>query len=225
MASIYEQVLGADFAKLHPRIQERFGFSSLDGMASIGEGVMEEIWYSKRVAIPLYIGSSRHIMFPQGGRQIPFTIGNYAYADRFGRETVTWNRTFKFPQKIRKFDATMIYSRKNNKIVDYLGTKQHLAVDLDISAVPGGGIRIRSGEQRFYERFLQFRFPRLFTGEANVTEWYDDEQEKFRISVQVDNPLLGTIFRYSGSFQAYFIDTGKQRIPLDAKPLREEHRE
>ncbi|SFE26301.1 protein of unknown function [Paenibacillus algorifonticola] len=119
----------------------------------------------------------------------------------------------------------MIYSRKHNKIVDYLGTKQHLAVDLDISAVPGGGIRIRSGQQRFYERFLQFRFPRLLTGEADVTEWYDDAQEKYRISVQVNNPLLGTIFRYAGSFQAYFIDTGKQPIPLDVKPLREERRE
>ncbi|WP_341277754.1 DUF4166 domain-containing protein [Paenibacillus sp. FSL H8-0537] len=225
MASIYEKVLGADFARLHPRIQERFGFSSTDGMASIGEGVMEEIWYSKRVAIPLYIGSSRHIMFPQGGSQIPFTIGNYAYADQFGRETVTWIRTFKFPQKIRRFDATMIYSRKHEKIVDYLGTKQHLAVDLDISAVPGGGIRIRSGQQRFYERFLQFRFPRMLTGEADVTEWYDEALDKYRISVQVNNPLLGTIFRYSGSFQAYFIDTGKQPIPLDVKPLREEHRE
>ena len=48
-------------------------------------------------------------MFPQKGRDIPFTIENYAYKDMFGRETVTWVRKYQFPDRIRRFDATMIY--------------------------------------------------------------------------------------------------------------------
>ena len=44
MKSIYEHVLGADFHRLHPQIQRRFGFTSSDGIASIGRGVMDEIW-------------------------------------------------------------------------------------------------------------------------------------------------------------------------------------
>ena len=44
MPSIYQRALGADFDKLHPQIQERFGFTSHDGLASIGTGVMDEIW-------------------------------------------------------------------------------------------------------------------------------------------------------------------------------------
>jgi len=28
-------------------------------------------------------------MFPETGRHIPFTIENYAFVDRFGRETVS----------------------------------------------------------------------------------------------------------------------------------------
>ena len=44
MTSIYEQALGSQFHKLHPKIQERFGFDSRDNVASIGEGIMEEIW-------------------------------------------------------------------------------------------------------------------------------------------------------------------------------------
>lgn len=236
MASIYERALGDAFKQLHPRIQERFGYNSQNKIASIGRGVMERIWYAKWAAFPLYIGTTRHIMFPQGGRNVPFTIENYAYRDSFGRETVTWIRKFKFPNQVRRFDATMIYSEQRHGIVDYLGNKQHLAVDLTISAEANGGIRIRSGDQRFYERWLQFRFPPAFTGIADVCEWYDDTLQQYKISVEVNNPLLGPVFRYNGAFQAWFIPMERSEeyamlagaiipIPLDVLPLREESRE
>lgn len=225
MASIYEQALGLDFRKLHPRIQERFGFGSGDKVASIGQGVMESVWFAKWAVLPLYVGTSRNILFPSSGRQVPFTIENFAYKDGFGRETVTWNRKFKFPGAIRHFDATMIYSQRRRKIVDYLGNKQHLAVDLSVEAADNGGIRIRSGDQRFYEGPIQFRFPRAFTGAADVCEWYDDNEQTFRISVEVTNPLIGPVFRYRGAFQARFVTVTSEVLPLDARPLREEFRE
>ncbi|GLX67977.1 DUF4166 domain-containing protein [Paenibacillus glycanilyticus] len=221
--SIYEQALGTEFYKLHPRIQERFGYSSMDQVASIGSGVMERIWFAKWAALPLILGASRHIMFPQGGRNIPFTIENYAYCDSLGRETVTWIRKFQFKHAVRHFDATMIYSSERNRIVDYLGNKQHLAVDLEVSAAANGGIRIRSGAQRFYEGFIQFAFPTPLTATADVIEWYDDQLDKFRIRVNINNPLFGLVFHYEGSFESQFIPI--KHIPIDAKPLRVESRE
>lgn len=114
MNSIYEKVLGKDFAKLHPQIQKRFGFGSEDQIASIGKGVMEHVWYGKWFALPfLALGTWRNILFPQAGKQIPFSIENYAYTDSFGRETVSWIRTYHFPNRVRRFDATMIYSARN----------------------------------------------------------------------------------------------------------------
>lgn len=225
MASIYEQALGREFEKLHPRIQERFGFGSEDGVASVGSGVMDRVWHAKLAALPLRIGARRHILLPQSGSRIPFTIRNYAYRDRFGRETVTWSRRFQFPDAVRKFDATMIYSRERGRIVDYLGTKQHLAVDLDISAGENGGIRIRSGDQRFYEGWIGFRFPALFAGVAEVCEWFDDRSGAYRISVHVRNPIIGTVLRYDGTFQAGTIPAEPAAIPPDVLPLREERRE
>ena len=82
MPSIYERALGSDFEKLHPKIQQRFGFGSEDGVAAIGSGVMEEIWRGRIYTVPfLYLGAWRRIMFPETGRDIPFTIENYAYRD------------------------------------------------------------------------------------------------------------------------------------------------
>lgn len=225
--SIYERALGPEaFAKLHPRIRERFGFMSSDRRASIGRGVMDVLWHGPPYTLPfLYIGTWRRIMFPEKGRDIPFKIENYAYVDRFGRETVTWVRTFE-TRKTRRFDATMIYSETRNRIVDYLGSHQHLAVDLHLEVCERGGIRITSGEQRFYEGIIGFRFPMFFSGVANVHEWFDDDRGQFGIEVDVRNPLWGRLFGYHGYFDAKTLDEiGPEDIPEHVRPIREERRE
>jgi hypothetical protein len=100
------------------------------GVASIGSGVMEHLWHGAAYTLPfLYVGTWRSIMFPERGRNVPFTIENYAYRDPLGRETVSWVGTFETTKR-RRFDAYMIWSEQRGRIVDYLGTHQHLAVDL-----------------------------------------------------------------------------------------------
>src|SRR5439155_17369092 len=95
VTSIYQRALGADFERLHPQIQRRFGFASGDGVAAIGTGVMDEIWRGGPHTLPfLYVGTWRRIMFPERAKRVPFRIENYAYVDALGRETVTWLRTF-----------------------------------------------------------------------------------------------------------------------------------
>ena len=224
MPSIYQQALGAQFEKLHPKIQERFGFSSTDGIASIGTGVMERVWRGRFFTLPfLLLGSWRSIMFPASGENVPFQVENYAYRDSFGRETVTWIRKFQFPNRLRRFDATMIYSTQRNLIVDYLGTHQHLAVDIHPSVGEQGGIHLRSGAQRFYEGPVGFSFPMLFSGYADVNEWYDDVVDRFRIRVVVSNRVWGKLFGYTGSFGVEYRQV--EEVPRDVKPVREEARE
>ncbi|MGA7672598.1 MAG: DUF4166 domain-containing protein [Nitrolancea sp.] len=226
MTSIYQQALGSDFDRLHPEIQRRFGFSSQDGVASIGRGVMEKVWRGRAYTLPfLMIGSWRRIMFPERGHDIPFTIENYAYPDQFGRETVTWIRTFRMPTRTRRFDATMIYSRERGRVVDYLGSHQHLAVDIDFRVDDEGGLCLRSGAQRFYERQIGFSFPMSFSGVASVREWFDESAERFRIDVNVSNPIWGPLFGYSGTFDVEWLTCSPTEVPFRVKPIREERRE
>lgn len=222
MTSIFQQALGADFQRLHPQIQQRFGFSSTDGVAAIGRGVMAQIWHGGAYTLPfLQIGAWRHIMFPEQGSNIPFTIENYAYQDALGRETVSLIRTFQTPQP-RRFDAYMIYSPTRHAIVDYMGTHQHLAVDLTMWANEKGGLCIRSGAQRFYEGWLGFNFPLLFSGIADVCEWYDEQLQAFRIEVNVWNPKLGRLFGYQGTFEVEW--QKGSAVPDHIHPLRIEAR-
>ena len=225
MTSIYQRALGSDFQRLHPEIQRRFGFASTDNIAAVGRGVMEEIWRGRFYTLPfLYIGTWRRIMFPETGRGIPFTIENYAFVDGFGRETVSWLRTFQYPRP-RRFDAYMIYSEARGAIVDYLGTHEHLAVDIELSVDDEGGLRLRSGAQRFYEGGVQFNFPLLFSGIADVREWYDDEARRFRIEVNIHNKTWGPLFGYRGSFEVEWLTVSGGNIPDHIKPQREERRE
>jgi hypothetical protein len=225
MMSIYQQALGADFARLHPQIQRRFGFSSADGVAAVGRGVMEDVWKGSRFVEPfLRLGSRRHIFFPETGHDIPFTVENYAFVDRFGRETVSWIRRFE-TRRARRFDAYMIYSAARGRIVDYLGSHEHLAVDIDLSVDENGGLRLRSGAQRFYEGLIGFRFPMLLSGVADVREWYDDAAGCFRIVVDVRNPVCGRLFGYRGHFQVEWQRVGVGGIPSHVLPRRQECRE
>jgi Domain of unknown function (DUF4166) len=225
MMSIYQRALGSEFQRLHPQIQRRFGLTSEGGLASIGTGVMDELWHGAPYTLPfLYVGSWRRIMFPERGRNIPFTIQNYAFTDRFGRETVTWIRTFD-TRRVRRFDAYMIWSERHGGIVDYLGSHEHLAVDLDLWVDERGGLRLRSGAQRFYEGAVAFSFPLLFSGIAEVCEWYDDQAQRFRIEVDVRNRVWGPLFGYRGAFTVEWRTVPPGSIPDELWPLRFEKRE
>ena len=226
MSSVFARALGSDFARLHPELQRRFGFGSTDSTACVGTGVMDEIWRGRAFTVPfLRLGATRNILFPERGRRVPFSIQNFAYVDSFGRETVTFVRTFSWPNGVsRRFDATMVYNSSRGRIVDYLGTHQHLAVDLDVRADERGGLHIRSGGQRFCEGPLDLRFPRVLSGTARVHEWYDDAAERFRIEVHVANDLVGPLFGYRGSFTVTYLDATRAAVPAAVRPVRENPR-
>jgi hypothetical protein len=224
VTSIFQRHLGADFGRLHPALRERFGFSADDAIACVGTGVMESIWRGPAFTLPfLHLGATRHILFPERGDDIPFTIENYAYRDGFGRETVTFVRTFHLPRRQRRFDATMIYSPTRGGVIDYLGTHQHLAVDLDLRVDPRGGLWIRTGGLRLHEGPLGLRVPALLRGDATVHEWYDEAIDRFHIDVEVRHRTVGPLFGYRGTFTTEYRET--TAVPATVRPLRESGRE
>jgi hypothetical protein len=225
MTSVFQHALGRDYGRLHPELRRRFGIGLGSGEACIGAGVMDEIWRGPALTRPfLALGGHRNILLPEIGQQIPFIIENYPYLDSHGRETVSFVRTFQMPKRVRRFDATMVYSPARGCVVDYLGTRQHLATDLYFQADGRGGLVIRSGEHRLHEGPLSFRIPGLVTGVATVRESYDEQTGRFRIDVRVVNRRLGPVFGYHGTFAARYAQTTAQDVPVNVKPRREEAR-
>lgn len=222
--SIYATVLGEDFYRLHPKIQERFGFDSTYGKRAIGRGIMDRVWRGRFFTIPfLMVGTWRNIMFPDQGENVPFTIENWAYVDSFGRETVTELRTFELGRECR-FDAYMVRDPARNQVIDYLGTHQHLAVDLHLSVTDKGGLCIESGTQRFFAGPIAFRFPMFFSGKAYVHVYFDDEIGRYKIEVEIKNKFWGTLFGFVGTFDVEWEDVDPTCIPQGILPKHEECR-
>ena len=223
--SIFRRALGADFDRLHPQLRRRFGVSTDGGYACVGRGVMRRIRRGPWWTVPfLQIGRLRNILVADVGDEVPFTVENYPYRDPHGRETVTFVREYWVPGKRRpsRFDATMVLDPGRGVIVDYLGTHQHLAVDLDLRVEPDGSLLLRSGAQRFYEGPLGFRFPMLFSGRATLRESYDDDAGVFRIDLEVRNRLFGFLFGYDGTFTCEYPEA--TTAPARLRPVRHEQR-
>ncbi len=222
---MFRAVLGADFERLHPQLQRRFSVGLASGEACTGRGVMDRIWRGGAFVKPfLSLGTTRNILVPREGRNIPFKIENVPYLDTFGRETVTFVRTFDLPGRARRFDAQMVLSPKGDRILDYLGTHQHLASELHFHAEPDGSLLIRSGEHRFREGPVDVRVPELIGATAEVRESYDDRTGRFRIQVRVVNRHFGPLFGYQGSFEASYTDIRGRRLRAGLRPVREESR-
>ena len=218
---MFQAALGSDFSRLHPMMQRRFGVGLESGEACVGEGVMTSIRRGPWWTVPfLQIGRLRNILIPDTGDNVPFVIENYPYRDPLGRETVTFVREYAIGRHRRRFDATMILH--NGRIVDYLGTHQHLAVDLDLRVDDGGGLVLTSDAQRFYEGPIAFRFPMLFSGRARLHEYYDDTDQLFHVDLEVHNDRFGFLFGYRGSFRCDWRPATD--APPHLKPLRHETR-
>lgn len=224
-SSIFRTAMGADFDRLHPELRRRFSVGLAGGEACTGHGVMDRVWHGRGFVKPfLALGGTRNILVPRAGRNVPFMIENVPYADTFGRETVSFVRTFDLPGRSRRFDAQMVLSPKGDRVLDYLGTHQHLASDLHLRAEPDGSLLIRSGEHRFREGPVDVRVPELIGADAQVRESFDDSTGRFHIQVRVVNRHFGPLFGYEGSFRATYTDVRTRGVRPGLRPVREEAR-
>ncbi|MEV6405289.1 DUF4166 domain-containing protein [Streptomyces bobili] len=225
MTSIFRRAMGAGFDRLHPQLQRRFSVGLESGEACTGRGVMDRVWHGGAFVKPfLALGGTRNILVPRAGRAVPFVIENVPYTDSFGRETVTFVRTFDLPGGPRRFDAQMVLGPKGDRVLDYLGTHQHLATDLYFHAEADGSLLIRSGTHRFREGVVDARVPELIGATAEVRESYDDGAGRFRIRVRVVNRYFGPLFGYEGSFTATYSDVRARGVRPGLRPVREEAR-
>ena len=72
---------------------------------------------------------------------------------------------------------------------------------------------------------LYFLKHMLFSGNAEVCEWFDDQDGKFHIQVDVRNEVWGPLFGYRGSFEVRWASTTEKAVPKEMLPARCERRE
>ncbi|MFD3450219.1 DUF4166 domain-containing protein [Microbacteriaceae bacterium 4G12] len=200
MSSIYETLLGESYQQLHPKLQKRYAIT--ETYSFVGEGRMDEITEGSAVVrIFLKMAAKFRMFFSERGKEVPFTIQNTVDKDKKGEVFVRWNRTFLFGEKKRYFNAIMYLSKQEDEIIDYFGEPHLLVSTLAFHVDETGAIHISSKKQWFYLCGMKLPLPKFLYGEARITESYDDELDCYRIHVRVQNPLLGPLFSYKGTFR------------------------
>ncbi|MFL0581932.1 DUF4166 domain-containing protein [Solibacillus silvestris] len=196
---IYETLLGNNFNRLHPKLQERYRLPL--GQPFHAQGTMQFIHSGPRFLRPMYhLFTKTDFLFPENGEEIPFTITNTARLNNEKEAEVYWERTFLFSQATRKFNATMTVDLERQIVKDYLGDPALFYSDLKMNVTNDGSLMIRSADQRAVIGQTEVALPKKLTGRVVVTEGYDDVLDVYTIHVSIYNDLIGRMMMYAGQF-------------------------
>ncbi|MEH7349399.1 DUF4166 domain-containing protein [Gottfriedia acidiceleris] len=198
--TIYQELLGSDFQRLHPNLQARYALPM--GRPFHGVGTMSKIETGATWLKPLFKLATRwKFLFPENGKDVPFMIKNTTRSLQTGEAEIYWERTFYFEEVTRHFNAFMTIDTKRSVVKDYLGEPSLFYSDLNFKVTPEGHLHISSGPQRFLVGNLEIPIPRILEGVVIVEEGYDESREVYTIQVDIRNRIIGRLIAYEGEFK------------------------
>lgn len=184
--SIYERALGADFARLHPQLRRFFGTHTVSASGTFAEAGSRLAWLRPVLRVTARFG----LLFPEFGRQVPFTIEVSPVSDA----AVATVRHLRFSTGIRTMaDRTTLVA---GRLVD-VHARGRLLVEMSARATDGGDLELRSGRARL--RLGRALIP-VPAPAVLLTQTYDDARAEFTIDVSMRMPVLGEVFAYRGRF-------------------------
>ncbi|MFZ3454241.1 DUF4166 domain-containing protein [Arthrobacter sp. 7Tela_A1] len=221
--SLYRRALGAEFDKLQPQLQDYFSLQPDEGRYGLGAGTFEVAGSPRPALRPLFSALPvRNAFFPDFGRNVPFTIRNYAHRDPFGRSSLTAVRSFRFDGGQRIFEDTTSLTSPAG-LTDYVGRRRNLATDLTLAVSGDGRMHMHSPHTRLFLGRLRIPVPVLAGADAHAEQWWDEDSGRFRIRTLVRQRQLGTVFVYDGSF-TYGYREFDGVLPPDVEPEKWERR-
>ena len=197
--SIYKEMLGEQFERLHPMLKRRYTISPQTAFQA--KGIMSKITSGPKWLSPFFRFATRwKFLFPEQGDNVPFQIINTGKIGPNGEQQVHWERTFFFPNETRHFNALMSLDVNKQVVKDYLGEPSLFYSELAFFVTEEGHLQIESRGQRLVLGRLEVPLPKPLKGNVIVKERYIEERDVFSIHVLINNPLLGTLFEYKGVF-------------------------
>lgn len=197
--SVFRHALGDRFDDLHPTVQDRYGIRPGDDATRVAHGRMRRVDSGSHVRPLLWLSAQLDLLFPETGRDVPFSVYTRAFEDAKGRPGLTISRAFDLGPG-RRFDATFRWDAEHGRLLDFLGRGGHFVSALDVDVLDGG-LQVTAGAQwlRTGDRYL--RLPDALAASVEVLDRYDEVAERYAVDVTVTNPLAGHVFGYRGWFE------------------------
>jgi hypothetical protein len=198
--TIYSTLLAEKFQQLHPKLQYRYSLPLNESFHA--RGVMYQIQTGSKLLHPFYkLVAKANFLFPESGENIPFTISNRSILNKAEEAEIYWERTFYFPEAIRKFNAKMTANLEHHIVKDYLGDRSFFYSDLLFDVTAEGYLMISSGKQKFVLGNIEIPIPNALKGRVAVMEGFDEVKDVYTIHVSIYNDVIGRIMMYAGEFK------------------------
>ncbi|WP_226021548.1 DUF4166 domain-containing protein [Halomicrobium salinisoli] len=214
MTGVYERALGDAAEDLHPEVRDRYALGPDDDVATVGRGRMDI--ERGTLALPaLYPMPVRNLLFPETGRDVPFSVTTAAWRDEAGHEALTTRREFEFDEQTRRFDSVTVWDAEAERLLDFLGTGGHVVSELH-PRVEDGALVVESGRQwaRIGGRYV--RTPGPMAVDVEVRDRYVESEGHFRVDATVDSTLVGRVLSYRGTFTQE--EREMESVPADLRP-------
>jgi hypothetical protein len=220
--SVYQRALGSDFRRLQPELREYFGLHEDSKAFGLGRGVFEVAGSPAPLLRPFFsLAARENSFFPEYENQVDFTVRNWAHMDPFDRPSLTARRDISFTNASRIFEDTTSWSR--DRLVDYLGLHRRMATALACEVTADGHMRMISSATRLFGGPFRLPLPDVVGAQAYMEQWWDREENRFRIKTNVLHRQLGPVLVYAGWFTYELVgyDGG---LPDEVAPARWEPR-
>jgi hypothetical protein len=187
--SPWEQALGNDIERLHPRLRAYFGAIPA-GSIGYGTGVFEVVGTPRRWLWPIFaLLALDSVLFPVWERDVPFRVRNTP-----GPKRVDSLRRFEFPTRSRTMVDSTSFGAEG--LVDRLGRRGLVSARF-VARVSDGMLRLESTEARV----LGIPIPAALAPRVTLTEQWDDALDRQRVTLVLDAPVLGRLYEYAGTFE------------------------
>lgn len=198
MTGVYERALGSAAATLHPRVRERYALGPEDDTVCVGRGRIDVTRGS--LALPaLYVMPVQNLLFPESGRDVPFSVTTAGLRTEAGHEALLTRRAFDFGDVTRRFDSLTVWDDAHDRLFDFLGRDGLLASVLR-PRVADGALVVEGGRQWFRLGGRYVPIPGPLAAGVTVRDRYDDGDARFHVDATVTNPIVGRILGYRGTF-------------------------
>lgn len=189
-----QKVMGADWYRLHPSVQERFAREPEIGQPIVYEGVMEKVHCS--LAGRLFALATCIIgnpLAPYTGTDVPMRV---TLSRRTGRNGVYWQRQYGFTRPYLVTSAKRADAK--GRMCEYVG----FGFGMRLTVFARHGALHFVSERYFWEiAGRQIPLPHwLSPGETHVIH-EDLGGERFRFTIAMDHRWLGRTFYQTGVFR------------------------
>lgn len=191
---VFQRVLGDEWHELGNVVRRHFFLRPYSRGHVCVSGEMSEVYHSRIAKILIPFGLLFGAIVPYRGRHVPIDVHYDASPDS---RNIYWDRIFRFPNGRVFHFRSFMEPIGEGEVVEFVrfGVGMRLRVTAEDDAIV---FRSTGYVWRLFGFFVPVPV-QLFFGNAYVEERPAGD-DRFTMKMELEHPLLGTLFRYQGAF-------------------------